>query len=371
MQKKIILILTIVITFFSCKNEHSNLKDGLYAEIKTNKGNLIIQLDPEKAPVTVANFILLAEGKNKYVTNEKLKNKPFYNGLTFHRVVEQFMIQGGDPLGNGSGDAGYKFKDEFSSLSHDKPGTLSMANSGPGTNGSQFFITHVATPFLDGKHSVFGYVIDKGMETVNKIVQGDIIKSIEIIRKGDKVSKFNAEKIFDDNHTQEIIQQKKQAKVDAEILNRYLEEYKGAILPKLAFFKTNKADAVQLPSGLVYKIVKKGTGEKPTNGAKIKVFYSGFLETGVLFDTSYPKVAQDFGKFDSMRAQNNGYTPVEAMAGANQGMIPGFLEGINQLSYGDKAILYIPTNLAYGPNGAGNGIIPPNANLIFEVEIVK
>jgi cyclophilin family peptidyl-prolyl cis-trans isomerase len=371
MNKKIILLLTLATIFFACKNEHSNLKDGLYAEIKTNKGDIIIKLEPEKAPVTVANFVLLAEGKNDYVTNEKLKGKPFYNGLTFHRVVEKFMIQGGDPLGNGSGDAGYRFKDEFSTLSHDRAGTLSMANSGPGTNGSQFFITHVPTPFLDKKHSVFGYVIDKGMETVNKIVQGDVIKSVEIIRKGDKASKFDAKKVFDANHAQELVEQKKQAAFEEEKLKKYLEEYKAAIEPKLAYFKENKADATTLASGLVYKIVKKGSGEKPADGANIKIFYSGFLETGVLFDTSYPKVAQDFGKFDPMRAQQNGYSSIEAIAGAKQGMIPGFLEGMNQLCYGDKAILYIPTNLAYGPAGAGNGVIPPNANLIFEIEVVK
>jgi cyclophilin family peptidyl-prolyl cis-trans isomerase len=286
-------------------------------------------------------------------------------------VVEQFMIQGGDPLGTGQGDAGYRFKDEFSTLSHDKPGTLSMANSGPATNGSQFFITHVPTPFLDGKHSVFGYVVEKGMETVNKIAQGDTIVSIEIVRKGDKATKFDAAKVFDENHEKEIEEQKKLAASEADKLKKYLEEYKETVLPKLAYFKTNKADATTLPSGLIYKIVKKGTGEKPSNGAKVKVFYSGFLENGVLFDTSYPKVAQDFGKFDPMRAANNGYSSIEIPVGVNQGMIPGFLEGFNQLSFGDKAILYIPSQLAYGPNGAGNGIIPPNANLIFEIELTK
>ena len=173
----------------------SNINDGIFAEIETTKGKILLKLEYQKTPVTVANFISLAEGTNNFVTDSKLKGKPFYNGLKFHRVIKDFMIQGGDPLGNGSGNPGYKFKDEFTDLVHDKAGILSMANSGPSTNGSQFFITHKDTPWLNGKHTIFGRVIN-GMEVVNAIVQDDIINKITITRKGAAAKAFDASKVF-------------------------------------------------------------------------------------------------------------------------------------------------------------------------------
>jgi peptidylprolyl isomerase len=195
MKRTIYLFLAFTaIVLSSCKDEHNDLKDGLYAEIETSRGTIVVELEYKKTPITVANFITLAEGKNPFVT-EDFKGKPFYNELQFHRVIADFMIQTGDPLGNGSGDAGYKFIDEFTDLKHDKPGILSMANSGPKTNSSQFFITHLETPWLDGKHSVFGHVV-QGMEVVNAITQGDMMKSITIIRKGEAVKKFDAVKVF-------------------------------------------------------------------------------------------------------------------------------------------------------------------------------
>jgi cyclophilin family peptidyl-prolyl cis-trans isomerase len=197
-MKKSILLLLLAISFYSCKDEHSNLPDGLYAEIETNKGSIIVELDYKKAPVTVANFVTLAEGKNEFVTDENLKSKPFFDGLKFHRVIEDFMIQTGDPLGTGSGDTGYKFKDEITDLKFDKAGVLAMANNGPGTNSSQFFITHVETPWLDGKHTIFGHVVEKGQEVVNKVVQGDNIVSVTIIRNGEAAKKFDAVKVFHD-----------------------------------------------------------------------------------------------------------------------------------------------------------------------------
>jgi peptidylprolyl isomerase len=191
-------LLLISIPGFSSQNgskpKKPKLEKGLYAEITTSKGIILIALEFKKTPLTVANFVGLAEGK---IPNKaKPDGQAFYDGLKFHRVIKDFMIQGGDPAGNGTGGPGYKFADEFvSELKHDKPGILSMANSGAKTNGSQFFITHKATPWLDGKHTVFGHVIT-GQDIVDAIVQGDSIEKIKIIRKGKAAKKFNAVKTF-------------------------------------------------------------------------------------------------------------------------------------------------------------------------------
>lgn len=371
-MKKFICLALVLMTigFIGCKkDEHNNLADGLYAQIETAKGTILVQLEFKKAPVTVANFITLAEGNNEF-TLEDYKNKPLFDGLKFHRVIsknngdkEDFMIQGGDPLGNGSGDAGYKFKDEISDLKFDKAGCLAMANSGPGTNGSQFFITIISTPWLDGKHTIFGHVIDNGMKVVNSIVQNDAINSVKIIRKGEAAKKFNAVKVFNNYFKVESENIKKQAITDTEIL-------KKATLDKTNFYKLMKSSEIKLPSGLAYTIFQKGNGKKPANGTKIMVQYSGFLENGTLFDTSSPEVAKLFGKFDAQRAAQNGYTTLPFEVGSKGSMIPGFEEGLSKMSFGDKAVLFIPSNLAYGENGAGN-VIPPNANIIFEVEILE
>lgn len=156
----------------------TNPTEGVFAKITTTKGTITIRLEQEKAPVTVANFVGLAEGSVK--NTARGQGQPYYDGLTFHRVIADFMIQGGDPTGTGSGGPGYAFQDEIHpSLKHDRAGTLSMANAGPATNGSQFFITHGPTPHLDGKHSVFGEVIE-GQNVVDAIRQGDAINSISI-----------------------------------------------------------------------------------------------------------------------------------------------------------------------------------------------
>lgn len=369
MKTRISLLILVMATFFSCKDAHSNLADGLYAEIETNKGSILVQLDFEKTPITVANFITLAEGKNTFV-NDEFKAKRFYDGLKFHRVIPDFMIQGGDPLGNGSGDTGYKFKDEITDLKFDKGGLLAMANSGPGTNSSQFFITHNETPWLNGLHTIFGHVVENGMEIVNNIAQDDEIKTVTIIRKGEAAKKFDAVKVFNDFFKNEAENLKKQASIDAENKKMYAEKYKTIIELKVAYFNALKADATKSKTGLQYKITQKGNGKKPSNGASMYIHYAGFLEDGTLFDSSIETVARNFGKFDQNRANANQYTPIPFQAGKKDGMIPGFVEGLEKMSFGDKAVLFIPSNLAYGEAGAG-GIIPPNANIIFEVELLE
>lgn len=355
MKKSILLLLLAVSTFYSCKDKHSALPDGLYAEIETNKGTVIVELDYKKAPVTVANFVTLAEGKNEFLTDKNLKNKPFFNGLKFHRVIENFMIQTGDPLGTGSGDTGYKFKDEISDLKFDKAGVLAMANNGPATNSSQFFITHVETPWLDGKHTIFGHVVDKGQEVVNQVKQGDHILSITIIRNGEAAKKFDAVKVFHDYFSEIAKERSKYAAIQKQ---------------KVEYYNTLKAKATKTNSGLEFTITEKGTGKKPTIGKQVYIHYAGFLEDGSLFDTSIESVAQEFGKFDKARAEAKAYQPIPFQAGSKDGMIPGFIEGVEQLSFGDKAVLFIPAHLAYGETGAG-GVIPPNANIIFEVQLLE
>ena len=370
MKKSFLFALAIIASFYSCKEENNNLPDGLYAKIETNKGEIIVQLDYEKAPITVANFVTLAEGKNEYVTNENIKNRPFYDGLKFHRVIGNFMIQGGDPLGTGSGDAGYRFKDEITDLRFDKGGVLAMANNGPATNSSQFFITHIETPWLDGKHTIFGHVVGNGMEAVNKILQDDYMSKVTIIRNGDAAKKFDAVKVFHDYFTAEAENQKKQAAIDAENKRIFNEKYKTVIDAKVKSFAALKAKATKTKSGLEFVITKKSGGAKPKAGTGIFIHYAGFLENGTLFDSSIESVCKTFGTFDPNRAAQNGYQPIPFQAGKKDGMIPGFIEGIEQLSFGDKAVLFIPSKLGYGEAGAG-GVIPPNANIIFEIELLK
>lgn len=310
----------------------SKQADGLYAKFETNKGNIYTNLEFQKTPLTVANFVGLAEGTIK--NTAKPLGTPFYNGLTFHRVMANFMIQAGCPLGTGRGGPGYTFADEFdSTLKHSGPGILSMANtSEPGTNGSQFFITHVATTWLDGKHSVFGHVIT-GQEVVNAIVQGDTIKTVTILRKGKAAEEFNAAQTFAD-------EQAKAAKKEAEA-----EEKARLAAEKLLGEFTNTT-----PSGLRYLVLQEGTGAKPNANSNVKVHYTGQFLNGKVFDSSVQRG-----------------TPIDF--GLSQ-VIPGWTEGVQLMSEGAKYKFYIPYQLAYGERGYP-GAIPPKSNLIFEVELIK
>ncbi len=359
----------------------TNTTDGIFAEINTDKGKILLQLEYKKTPVTVANFITLTEGTNAFVSEEKLKGKPFYDGLKFHRVIADFMIQGGDPQGNGSGGPGYAFKDEIvADLKHNRPGVLSMANSGPKTNGSQFFITHKETAWLDGKHTVFGYVI-KGQDVVNAIKQDDVIKSITIIRKGGDAKNFDATKVFADymankagDDAQEAAiaaeNKKKQAEAEAQKQAEYKAKYGVVFAAKANYLNEVKATATETTSGLKYKIIQTGTGKKPADGTNIFIHYAGYLEDGSLFDSSYENTNKECGKFDENRAKQNGYQPFPFQYGKKDGLIPGFIEALSMMNFGDKLIAFIPSKLGYGERGAGN-VIPPNSNIIFEIEMLE
>jgi FKBP-type peptidyl-prolyl cis-trans isomerase len=307
------------------------MQDGLYAKFNTSKGEILVKLEYQKTPGTVGNFVSLAEGNLE--NSAKQQGQKYYDGLKFHRVIPDFMIQGGCPLGTGTGNPGYQFDDEFhSELKHNAPGILSMANAGPGTNGSQFFITHVATPWLDNKHTVFGRV-EHGMEVVDEIEQEDTIESIEIIRVGEKAKAFNAIEAFrsfEGSREKRLAEEKKKAEAELE---------------KLAsgFDKTD--------SGLRYQIIQKGQGKAAEKGKTVSVHYKGQLSDGTVFDSSYKR-----------------NEPIDFTLGVGQ-VIKGWDEGIQLLKVGDKARLVIPSNLGYGPQGAG-GVIPPNATLIFDVELM-
>lgn len=308
-----------------------HMQNGIYAKFNTTKGEILVKLTQDKTPGTVGNFIALAEGT---LENEvKPQGTPYYDGLSFHRVIPDFMIQGGCPLGTGTGDPGYKFDDEFHpDLTHSGPGVLSMANAGPGSNGSQFFITHIATPWLDNKHTVFGNV-EAGQEVVDAIEQGDTIESLEIVRVGKEAQDWNAIEAF---RTFEGGREKKLAEA---------KEKAEAELKKIAvgFDKTK--------SGLRYKFIQKGSGKQASKGNEVSVHYEGSLVDGQVFDSSYKRKE-----------------PISFQLGVGQ-VIPGWDEGIGLLKVGDKARFVIPSNLAYGSAGAG-GVIPPNATLIFDVELM-
>lgn len=341
-------ILSLLSFFFSViLLAQTDLKEGIYAKFTTTKGEIICELEYKKTPMTVANFVGLAEGNFKM--NDKLINKPYYDGLTFHRVIKDFMIQGGCPLGNGSGDPGYKFYDEIvADLKHDKSGILSMANSGPATNGSQFFITHKATPWLDGKHTVFGHVVS-GQNVVDAVEQGDKMDKITILRIGTEAQNWNATNEFEKVYRPTKAEEDKKNEAFAKISAMSEDEYKEFMYKEV---KKQYRKAKLSKSGLVYVIEKKGKKPNATKGAKLSVHYIGTFRA-------------DGKKFDSSRDRNQ---PMD-FTYQEQRMIPGFEEGIGLIGKGGKAKLFIPYFQAYGKNGRP-GAIPPYSDLVFDIEIM-
>lgn len=353
-MKKIIAIMTMATFMVSCavkipnsmsKQEYENLKDGLYAQMETSMGDMTIELFEEDAPLTVANFVGLAEGTKE--NNAKPLGTPYYDGIVFHRVIKDFMIQGGDPDGKGTGGPGYNFEDEFDSdKKHDKKGILSMANAGPGTNGSQFFITEVPTPWLDGRHTIFGQVIE-GLDVIDSIanvkkgpqdrpVEDVVINHVYIIKKGDKYKNYDGGKAFDQAKIK-VEEKKKEAraKIDLEIQRQ----------------KDLMARASKTDSGLMYVVEKEGTGSIPAHGEEVKVHYTLRLNDGEILDSSYDR-----------------NQPLSAEVGVTQ-LIRGWMEALTLFKKGSKVFLIIPPDLGYGPQGAG-GVIPPNATLYFDMEIL-
>lgn len=308
-------------------------KDGVFAIMETSKGEIVLELHYKETPLTVTNFVGLAEG-----TLDATKGKPFYDGLKFHRVISDFMIQGGDPKGNGTGGPGYRFEDEIvESLKHDVPGVLSMANAGAGTNGSQFFITHVETPWLDGKHTVFGRVLE-GQDVVNKIVQGDKINKVTIVRQGDEASKFTATQADFDGL---------RAKVAKENAEKKAKEQEAIIASIEATFP----DATKTADGIYYKVTKEGSGITCGAGKNVAVHYTGYFLDGQVFDSSQGRGTLDF------------------KTGAHQ-MIPGFDVMVQEMKVGEKRTVVLPPSMAYGDAGAG-GVIPGGAYIAFDIELVK
>ena len=317
------------------------LGEGLFARITTNRGDIVVRLEYQKAPLTVINFVALAEGKMLATGGRR-----YYDGLTFHRVIskangdaEDFMIQTGDPLGDGTGGPGYRFPDEIDpSLRHDSPGVLSMANAGPGTNGSQFFITIVPTPWLDGKHTVFGKVVE-GQSVVNSIRQGDKIEKVTIIRNGQAAIAFKADQAAYDSAL---------ARVNAAAANR-VQAQRSADIARISSLYPN---ARITASGIRYIIQKEGTGVKPTVGRIVRVNYIGRLLSGAVFDRSDVRGG-----------------PIEFQVGTGR-VIPGWDEVVLDMKIGEKRLVIIPPELAYGDREVGNGVIPANSFLIFEMELV-
>jgi Peptidyl-prolyl cis-trans isomerase (rotamase) - cyclophilin family len=364
-MKKSLYILTLITTvFLGCKtSKYAELGDGIFADIQTTQGDIIIKLEYQKTPVTVANFVSLAEGTNPYL-NDEFKNKKFYDGVIFHRVIKDFMIQGGDPTGTGSGNIGYTFKDEINdSLRHSKKGLISMANRGPKTNSSQFFITHKETPWLDGKHTVFGEVV-KGLDVVDSIANtktgpGDkpmtnvVMNHVEIVRNGKEAKNFDPLKILADYFEEEKAVSAAFIKMKSDLVAEFAEQM---------------ATAQETPSGLKILKLKEGDGVQPEIGQMALVNYAGWLMNGDLFDSNIGEIALQFNQFSAGRRDQGGYSPFPMKYSPDAQLAAGFREALLTMKVGDKLRVFIPPHLGYGDYDYGP--IPGGSTLVFDLEVV-
>ncbi|MBT8271491.1 MAG: peptidylprolyl isomerase [Flavobacteriaceae bacterium] len=377
------VVILLLFSASSCdKPKYPELGDGLFAEIVTNKGTMVAQLTYMKTPVTVANFVALAEGTHP-MTADQYKGKKFYNGLIFHRVMNDFMIQGGCPNGNGRGNPGYRFEDEFDdSLKHDRPGILSMANGGPGTNGSQFFITEKPTPWLDGLHTVFGELVmgqeirdsisDVPVGSGNKPNQDVVIEDINIVRQGFDARKFDAVKTWETElpklkERQKLYEEEKRKKEEAE-RKAAQERAKAAAAEVVNELNEYKSKGTASKSGLISYGIEQGNGPKPKQGQTVNVSYEGYFTDGRLFGSNSKELEQKFAIFSTNKEQRGYYNNLSFPLGPDAPMISGFKEGVGQMSVGDKSFFYIPSHLAWGEQGSPP-TIPPNSDVIFIITL--
>lgn len=394
-------VVLLVLVNISCQERYPDLEDGLYAEIVTTKDTMVAKLFFNKAPVTVANFVALAEGMHPLV-KEEFKGKRYYDSLTFHRVMNNFMIQGGDPTATGSGDPGYKFEDELiEELKHNKPGILSMANPGVNANGSQFYITEKATPWLDGYdaegnlkdcanprvycHAVFGELV-KGLTVLdtisnvhvqpgsNKPIEDVVILKMNIIRKGAAAKKFDAPKVFTEELPkikERVAKAKAEAKIKAEEAQK---EAKAKVeVAKTEFLKKNaelKGRKIESPTGMAMIFTHESNGVTPKPTDRVNIECAGYFENGELFWTTWEEVAKKNGKYDERQGKSSGYKSFDMPYNKTAGLVAGFKEAMLNMKVGDKARVFIPYFLGYGENGRPP-TIPRKSNLIFDIELVS
>lgn len=354
---KIAIVALLVVSCNTTKYKNIELEDGVYADIQTNKGDIILKLYSDETPLTVANFVSLAEGDNPKLA-DSLKGKEFYDGIKFHRVIKDFMIQGGDPTGTGRGNPGYKFADEFPRdttgnliYKHDKEGVLSMANGGSKTNGSQFFITHKATPWLDGKHTVFGKVVE-GQGVVDSIAQNDTIKHVEIVRIGRKAKNFDAPKVFEEELVKADEREKEEQAKKAAADKARQEKFKAD--QKEFESKMDVAKATKTESGLKILKLNETKGKKVVANKETSMHYTIYLANGKKIQSSRDR---------------NGVPFTFRLDDKARPMIPGVKEGMLKMREGEKVRLFIPYYLAYGERGGGP--FPPKADVVFDVEVIK
>lgn len=378
-MKKIILILSaLTSSLMGCNEKYNELEEGLYAEFDTNMGAMVVKLSYEKTPITVANFVALAEGNHPDV-DSIFKNRPFYDGLIFHRVINNFMIQGGDPEGTGRGGPGYKFPDEFdTTLMHNKPGILSMANSGPGTNGSQFFITETPTPHLNNKHTVFGEVV-LGLDIQDSIsnvetgvadrpISDIIIKKLNIIRKGEQAKNFNAVNIWNIELSKLIEENKRKEKENERIRLENIAIGKQKATDFLPTLKKYKSRSIKQANGLRVLYLNKGSGIEPKQGDTVKLYYELYDPNANLIDSNSREIEEQYGRFSSEKETRGRYNPMPMILSNDAPMIQGFKNAVEQMRVGDKIYVHIPYQLGYGEQGSG--IIAPKQDLIFIISMV-